>query len=678
MMDPGRLVNALAVIALSVAASAAHAAAADSGASLVAPTPPLYELSIERAFLDGLLTTPPFDLWRDPRAQAAVQEFTLQISRLLDQEGMPLVPILEHATLFRVRANADDQVAVENCRIDTGSLTASLTALLQGIVLDTSWSNQPSPPDAATVDGITGRMRHRLLVGQRQQSVYIGDPAFIGQLVQDLPNGTPPYAFSADYTQGARLLARSAREAPPQDPRKAMVAAWMPDAATCHPVASVTVDTGPAGWADRCVVSGLGRLPLHPIDAQLAAAFQDHAQMSVAAGLTPAVFAALAASLGDEPIEGALYPLLAQYGTGDVLVQGGWSSGLIPDLTVVTLLTQPEACLPALAAAVTALHGTVSSVSGTTHAWSIPCATGPVTLAVFGRRLVLATSDALASTAGSRTRTQPPAPWAGDVTVAVRLDLPVLATHWLPFAYQLAAGQEGDIGIDPLDPLSSLMQLYQTQPHLAPQQELTLLGSSGLVHSLLLKDQGAVAALGLYLLDPASVQAQAHPSPASHLLALHTAAGYVLILPSGQRTTLTSLVAVQTALAGYTLEGGTPAESLPLLSIAPRPHFSSRWLPPLPVVLAHLRPYACDVHADQGLVQAHETGLPLVPLLTVALASLDVDNLNEQLALDGQHDRMLERQEAKAAAQLAAPAPAAAPGAKPVAPPPTPTADQGF
>jgi len=674
------MVRALALVACSVALSAAHAAAADSGASMAAPNPPLYDLSIERPFLDGLVTTPPFDLWGDPKAQAAVQEFTLQLSRLLDQEGLPLVPILMHGTLLHVRANADQQVAIENLRIDAGTVCPALTTIFQASLLDDSWSNQPSPPDAATIDEITGRLKHRLLVGMRQQSVYIGDPAFIGQLLHDLPNGTPAYSFTADYTQGARLLARSAREAPAQDPVKAMVAAWLPDAATCQPLATVAVDTGPAGWSDRCTVSGLGRLPLHALDPQVAAAFQDHEQMSLAVALNPVVFAALARGLGDEPIEGKLYQLLSQYGTGDLLVQGGWSSGLIPDLTVVALLAQPEACLPDLGAAVSVLGGSPSTLTGTAHAWSIPCATGPLTLAIYGQRLVLATSDALATAAGTHNRAQPQAAWAADVALAVRLDLPVLGAHWLPFAYQLAAGQECDLGFDPLDQLASLMELYQMQPGFPVQQELTLLASSGLVRRFLEKDQDPLASLGLYHLDPASNQAQAHPSPAHHLLVVRTAAGYALIAESGGRRTQATLAAVQAALAGYTLDGGVAAEHLPLLIAPPRSHFSSRWLPPIPAVVSHLRPYACDVHVDHGVVRGHESGLPLLPLLAVALASLEVDNLNEQLALDAQHDQMLQRQDAKAAAavQQQPPAPPPAPGATPAASPPKPLPGDGF
>jgi len=291
---------------------------------------------------------------------------------------------------------------------------------------------------------------------------------------------------------------------------------------------------------------------------------------------------------------------------------------------------------------------------------------------------VLATSDALATAAGTRQRAQLPGPWAADVAVAIRLDLPVLASRWLPFAYQLAAGQEGDLGFDPLDPVSSLMAFYLSQPGLPPQQALAMLSSSASFRSLLPTDQTAATAAGLYHLDPAGPEVQAHPAMTDHRLVLRTDGGYVLIAPHGHRKTLATLAALQAELLGFTLEDGVAAEHLPLLTVPPRAHFSSRWLPPIPVVLAHLRPYACDVHVDNGQVQAHESGLPVLPLVALALGSLEVDNLNDQLAIDAQHDRMLERQEAKAAAQLNAQAPARAQGAKPAASPPKPAVDEGF
>jgi len=668
--------------ALSIGGAARQAAAADSGASMPAPTPPLYDLSITRAFLDGLVTTPPFDIWRDAKAQAAVQETSLQMTRLLGEDGLPVVAVLTTSTALHVRGNASTAAAAESVRIDAGASCAALQSFLESTQLDSRSWNSANAPDGCVIDDIVGRKKGDLFVGRRAGAVYLGDPAFIGELVHDLPNGTPSFSFAADYTSGTRILERSDRESPANDPDKALFAVLMPDAASCHPQLRIAVETGPAGWKDRCDLTGFGRPPVRALDPQLATAFQDHQQISLALAVAPAFFAAVAGELGGaEPIEGGLYPLLAHFGTGDVLVQGGWSSGMMPDVTVVALLAQADTCVPALGSAIVALGGTATSLGGTAHAWNLPSSIGPLTLAVYGRRLVVATSDALASTAGTANADHAQPPWAAHVAVAVRVDLPALGSHWLPFIYQLAAAQESDVDNDPLDPLTSLVLFAQGQPALRQQQQMRALLAMNVAFRKLFPgdpEQGLAASIDFYRLDPASMQAQSHQATDPRFLIIRTDAGFVLVSSStGIRRQLPNLAAVQAALAGYVLDSGVAVEHLPLITLPPRAHFSKRWLPPVPVALAHLRPYSCDLLVQEDVMQLRENGLPFLPLIAVAFGSDETETLSDDLAMDAQRTLMLQRQEAKqAAVQLQPPAPA--PGIKPTPSPPKTTPVDGF
>jgi hypothetical protein len=659
-LNPAMLVALSLIGALACSPTAVAADAVVN--SVPSHQPVILEVFLDRSLLNGALQASPTDIWTDPQAHAAIAEITLQVERLWEQNGEPWAELLAHGTFLHYVALASaTESQAQAIRLDVGDAAPRVLAHFKDLEFGRA-ANDAVP--SQVIHGVVGFLSGRLFLGMSGSALYLGTRDEIGMLTPQAPANLPPCRIRIDFAPGLQMLLDHAKQSASADPHPPWIAACLPDIGTMRPQAELSCSAGPSGWTSTTEITGTGHLPLHAISAQIGKAASAHPQILLACGLDAAPAMALADLAHDVPGLSMLLGVVATQGTGDLLVQGSWSSGFIPEVSLAVLVKDPAAASRALSTACDAVSGSSVPLEQDVRGWHAPYPLGLLSATIVGNRLVIATSDVLALAVARNDNTQ--MQWPENDTLALRLDLPELGKRWLPFAYQLAQGRSGSLGNDPLSVLETLTWAMQQQA--ISIHDLAQSGFGGLFENHRLKElfpqgveAGLSASLSVYSLDPKLARPRDPTAPPERLLLLRVQDGYRIFSPRSREEVLHSQQQVHEDLLHYTLESGPALELMPLVQVPPQATISSTWLPPLAVAISHLNPYLCDLHLRKDSLSAQDQGLPLMPMIMFVSGVIQNECISMDREMKQQRTRMIDRMNARAFAVPAAPG---APGAK--------------
>ncbi len=595
-------------------------------------------LLMERPLVDGLVASKPGSLLLDPKAKPALDHILSQLALLEQDRGVP--PLVATATgaqglLLHGYANEGPMRSPWSepnllMLFDTGAAQAAWTAY---------WQKNLTGGTSASVAGVTGikqrtffsamadgRLWAGTLAAAKHQEALPAAPVLSSAPVQlHLDASALPAALAASLNTSERDLT---------DRILPMWEAWTP-------VGDVVTRVEGEVLVTSATLSGLKGVPVHAVDPRLANLLRADQQLVLLAGLEPK---ALALTIGlvlnegndrDDPdtalvaAVGSDSTALAAAFTGDLAVHGGWQAGPIPLFAAALGTTaQAEAVVTAAAAA---LGWDEAAVAGATHGWNVFTPAGVLVVALTADRLVLGTEpnlvDAMiAGTPGTLTA-EPGA------AIDLRVDAPAVARQWLPLAWGMLSAQKEVIGQDPLSVFAylgySLGKRADLDGNPIATSELVLSKNRGgrdwYTTSLAkLWPDGVPAGLdaGVTVLrkvaatpdapaDPGTIVNAGNPEA---LIVLRTATGWILVNQGydrrGDRPALDA-AALATQLTGFTRIAGPEVADLAITALPTLATFDRRWLPPLPVVLAHIPTHRLWVKAAGGVITAEERGLPL-------------------------------------------------------------------
>jgi len=602
---------------------------------------------LERALVDGLAASKPGSLLLDPKAKPALDHILAQLALLEQDRGVP--PLVATATGAQglLLLGYGQEGPMRSPWSEPSMLVLFDTGAAQA-AWSTYWQKNITGGTSASVAGITGTLQ------RRNFSAMAGDRLWAGTLTaakhQEALGAAPalstaPLQLHIDASGLPAALAASLGKAE-RGVTDRILPVW--DAWT--PVGDVVTRLDGDVLVTSATVSGMKGVPLHAVDPRLASLLRADQQIVLLAGLEPKTLAltiglvlnegndredpdaALVAALGSDSTA------LAAAFTGDLAVHGGWQAGPIPLFAAALGTTaQAEAVVTAAAAA---LGWEEAPVAGATHSWNVFTPAGVLVVALTADRLILGTEPTLVDTMVAGTpgtlKAEPGA------AIDLRIDAPAVAKQWLPLAWGMLSAQKQVLGQDPLSVFSHLgyqvAQRSDFDGSPITTSELVLSKDRGGRHwftaSLArLWPEGVPAGLdaGVTVLrktaEPADTPADpntvpmpnAGPGNAEAIFVLRTAAGWILA-NQDRRADRPAMDAatLATRLTGYTRIAGPEVADLAVTTLPVLATFDRRWLPPLPVVLAHIPPHRLWVKASGGVLTAQERGLPLVGTLAYA------------------------------------------------------------
>jgi hypothetical protein len=635
------------------------------------------ELVVTPGLSRAALAVAPLSLLGDPAAKVTIDHIGAQLAALdglASTTGLPpLLPLLRgfdgavlHAAPFGPTDEASpftSDLRLMALAIDAGGDAEGLSAWTDAMLARDSQRTRWEDFAGYSVgdDFFLGRDGTRFVVGHAD---HLSPPV---QRLAQLAAAPAEPRIALTWRLGPALAAVGGH-APRwmQTVMDDLLGAWRGGAPTMRVRAAPEAD----GWHGRVAIADLWRLPLEPLDAEVAASARSGWTLAVGLHIDPSTAYALWAHLrtvaeaappaalpvtdaappavpgvfvappaaapgaeGDPgpvavlpPPEAPIAPPPPLVGrlTGDCLAQARWTDALPTGAVLLRLHDGGEAAAD-LAALAAELGAADQPRAGAEQAFVLALPWGRLVIARQGDRLVVGTAEELltawlAGTAGD-------APLAAGRIVQVDLDLPAIAQRWLPTAWAALEGVSEPLGDDPLGVADELAWAVNTALSRVPPPESvgavlrmddTFIAREDLLRLFPGSDLPAAvdAACAVYVPDPAPPAQEDAPAPSR--LVLRFAAGFA-ILDNGERQIGLDAAALAEAMHGWKRLLGPDPAALVQVS-APEPAvFDRRWLPPLAAVLRHVPAYHLELSDADFVLRAEERGLPAISLAVIAL-----------------------------------------------------------
>jgi hypothetical protein len=580
------------------------------------PAPDL-DLWIDRQLLVGALATTPFDALLDARSAPALAEVRTQLQRFAQvalhrqlSDAMSFVRSLR----FQAYATGSGGQTHAAMAIRAGPLAMSLSEWLELL-----GCNQGLVP--TKIGAIAGCVSGGgMFIGAREDDVLLGDRESIPAIAAAPVLERAP-AMGVLTCSGAALRQMLGSEGLSKE-QAALAAGLLPMPAGAAPRLEIRADAGAGGgWSSSCELRGIGPSALRPIGAQLAGALRSGQDVTVALGADRAWLGdLLAAALVSGPKgikEGtppAVASAIAAHCTGDALVQLKLAVAMAPSAALVVPVDDAAPIAAALAAMPDA---TSTLLADKTPCWQLQLDDMYVEAAAANGRLVIATDEETAEAALS-AHEGISAPWTKADAAMCEADLPHIASCLMPIA-RMALGVERMPLADPLAPLrwmASRIQDGAESRALASEVD----ANGGLSAAINALCGGGIDRLGTVATGYRSIKGDAEA-----VLVVLTVNGYRLLSASdpGADRKVAALADAQLTVSSMRRVFGVGIDGLRILAIPDVPTLSAKWLPPIDVLVAHLRPYHLDVERTADAVLGHDRGTPLAGLCG-ALAAFDL------------------------------------------------------
>jgi hypothetical protein len=626
------------VLALAVGV-AAFAADNDGLGGWADPQAP-FTLAADRAALDALISVAPLDLWSDAQAAAWRRHVTAQAALIAaDLDTPPFDRVLAHsrALLFHGWWGPDPLHTEHDIAIilDAGDAAPAMRTWLQQDLV-------PLHGDEHSVGPFAGRGDENLFAGWAGNVLALGGARRFEELPTSQPRGPGSSLAHVALDLGA-VWPKAVALAEAEGASEALAGGlrgWNEHA----PRVRVELGAAEGVAVGQTLIDGLPELPLRAVAPALLKRARPGQQVSLALAVAPQRLEALAlaiavlsdGALAEKPYPearaaverqaaaalGAPLPELSRVFAGDLLVQGGWSAGPLPQVAVTATLADRAAAKRLLEGAAARLGGTPADAPGADLAVSFPAPVGTVVAALAGDLLVVANDPGAA--ADALAAKDAAAVFDRGGCLLARVDLPSLARQWLPLLYAQAANLRVPLGSSPLSSIVTLAWQVNALTQANSDTENTLSQLRGLASQPWL----ARPLQRLWPeLKPEEVPERAmavHRDDGGHLrIVLRANDGFVVLGENdwNEVPAAVAKAALPGRLEGFTRIWGPEPAALAALTLPERAVLDQRALPPLPALLAHLRPWRLDVELSGGAMRVSERGLPLATIIAGTVAS---------------------------------------------------------